>query len=181
MNKAWGTSYRSFDEPGVRRREKNFSLGAGIEFRKITEQRYADMTNELAEIVREKYHIPTFIQLMGGSHIVTLEHGNNVYLLHNPREIIVPGTGNYNFSSLEDYEDTTPARDALSVSKDMKLEILRHELYYPMAVNKPYLDTENYVAQAKAPYFRAVMWREVALGKPSILFWQLAGMDKPGK
>lgn len=180
MNKAWGTSYKSFEEPGVHRKDRNFSLGAGIEFRKMSEKRYADMTNELAELIRKKIGKPTFIQLMGGIHAASLEHGNNIYLLHNTREIIVSGTGNYTFSSLEDYADTTPARDALSISKDLKIELLRHGVYFPMAKNKPYLDTENYVAQAKAPYFRAVMWRELALGKPTILFWQLGGLDKPG-
>lgn len=181
MNQAWGTSYASFAEPWGRKGDKAFSLGAGIELRKMNERRYADMTNELAALAREKYGLPSFVQLMGGIKAVTLEHGNNVYLLHTPREIIVSGTGNYAFSSLEEYDDATPARDALSVSKDMKLELLRHELYYPLAKGKPYLDTENYVAQAKAPFFRAVMWREVALGKPSVLFWQLAGMEAPGK
>ena len=182
MNKAWGTKYQDFEKIGVRPGEKNFSIGAGVEFRKMNERAYADMTNEMARISKSKYPgIPTFIQMMGGSHNLSLDHGNNVYLLHDPREIIVSGTGNYTFSSLEDYEDNTPAKDALSVGKDMKYELHRHALYFPLAKNKPYLGTENYAALPQKIYFRAVMWREIALGKQTLLFWEMAGMKKPGE
>lgn len=181
LNRAWGTHYQSFEAVSGIPDTPGFTIPARIEFRKMNEENFAAVSDEIGEMIRRKTGKPSFLQLLGGEHAVALDHGCNIYLLHRNREIIVPGTGNFSFAGKEEYNDKTPASEAFSVSREMKLSLLRHTLYYPLAEGKPYLNTEAYVSRNRAADFRVVFWREIALGRQLVLFWELGGMDAPGK
>lgn len=180
MNRAWNTSYVSFAEVSPLRKSDQYSIGAAVEYGKMQETQLTETAVELRELIRRFDCKPVFIQLLGGEHAMSLWHNCNIYDLHSRMDAISPGTGNFTFNSVEETDDSTPAKDALPVSTELKIDLLRHGIYFPLAEGKAYMNTEAYVGRNKGENFRAVLWRELGLGKHHVLFWSWFGMEPPG-
>lgn len=181
MNRAWNSSYPSFDAPSPLPKSPQYHFGAAIEYAKLQEKQLVDLAVELRQLVRSIDKKPVILQLLGGEHAMSIAHGCNIFELQSRMDAITPGTGNFCFDAAEDYNAATPFRETLAVSRNLKIALLRHALYYPLAKDKVYLNTEAYIAENKADNFQAVLWRELALGRQQVLFWSWFGMEPPGK